>query len=398
MFSLLPNIQNASEVAGMALQSGDLTAKSLNCVRIQLTKDELAILEVIDAISFDDFLSSFNKLTPLALSISGKEVVTKKIAKTTEKSIEAIVNSDLSYLKAEEFYFQYIQLENETVVSFIRRAYVDQIKSILTQNDVSLVSVTLAEYSIVNTAPVLGTENIVVNGKTYAFKNDKLYDIGNGDVANQIYRVDGHNLTGNGLVAFANAFQLFLNQDERFVLDLDFSESIREWSFKIVFNKLKLGAPIALLIIFLCNFLIFSFFNNKNSSLSLDKNSSLAMSEEVKELDVEINQKKLFLESTNWKAQSKASFYLDNIGLSRPKGIILDKLELFPLISAKNLEQKYSYNNFILIQGSSSNGKNILNWKNGLKATNWVSNVEIEQYNQEGSNDVIRFKMRIYVL
>jgi Tfp pilus assembly protein PilN len=117
--------------------------------------------------------------------------------------------------------------------------------------------------------------------------------------------------------------------------------------------------------------------NNLKESIQLYRNQF----QKVKELQIEVDKKKNSIENLSKKSNSTVSFFLDKLGESIPKSILLKDIQFQPLLLKIKKDKKAIFDqNKMVISGTSSNGNEFTKWLQFLEAKPWVKSTSIIDY------------------
>jgi Tfp pilus assembly protein PilN len=115
-------------------------------------------------------------------------------------------------------------------------------------------------------------------------------------------------------------------------------------------------------------------------------------------LKEELAEKKELLQETGMSESSKASFYIDRIAVSVPKGIQIESLETNPMLRKKTGDKQIKFNiGVITVSGTSKKSTVFNDWLKSITELDWVEKVEKFTYNktEDKQNGLAEFYIEI---
>jgi Tfp pilus assembly protein PilN len=142
-----------------------------------------------------------------------------------------------------------------------------------------------------------------------------------------------------------------------------------------------------LFIILLINFILFSYQSDKQKQLAGELNQYQETIQQLASYKEEIAEKEKITQNGAWGENSYFSYYADRIAASKPDGILLQKMQLFP-VTLKN--KKFDLNGIrkdtICIEGVTQNSVLLNEWTKALQSQEFVKHVGITNYTQQESS------------
>lgn len=357
---------------------------------------------LIDIESFGDIeylkdLGSIASGSPLFLNISGKVVIEKVLDFSENKNyIRAAFPSNTEY----EFMFQVFEQTTKTVVSIIRK---DKAESLITEiKSLSLLpiglSIGLASSSKgISAIETFDNETLILFDKGIQFLENEIISLQNETELFKDIFIEQKKFNAGQFIAFSTGLNAFYEKNDQIgVLEvLEFEK--KDHFQKTIFDKLKLGIPLFFLICLLINFAFYLMALKENGQLLGTDIQNNGIVESLDKLKTEIENKENFLKNSNWLAQSKVSYYSDQIGLLIPNQIGLTVLDVFPAtLVKKNNTKSYSFSNKeIKIEGVSESLKSVNDWKQTLQKQKWIKDVELISYLQDNQRKDISFELKL---
>ncbi|WP_443946605.1 PilN domain-containing protein [Pedobacter sp. AW1-32] len=343
-------------------------------------------------------LQKIPKKFPVALSISGKGII--------HKSIILKENANLNYIKEafpsveeKEFYIQETLIDNHLTMSIARCGLVDDIVGIFLRAGLNILNLTFGGLAVSNIHELLSFSNgdNPIDRHIFTYTENQQfagYRYQSGEVVNKAYTLAGTEMPENDVVAYANAFQLFLYN--RLIkinvphseIDRALENFIEQWKIKKI-GIFYLGGLFAALLI---SFLLFSHYNAENARLSESAGNIASNTEELDLFKKNIAENENILKRFNWNGGYNYGLLIDQIGRTMPRQIRLKRLLFNDFKNPKDVETRQPN---LSIQGETSNLAAVNNWIFLLKEKKWIKSVELVSYEEDSQSDFYVFNISI---
>ncbi|UII76213.1 hypothetical protein LV716_18415 [Flagellimonas sp. HMM57] len=362
-------------------------------------KGELTIANSQD---FDE-LQMLSKLcktsVPLYLICNTTDVITKQLEATSSLSSEAAVERMFPGLDLDVFYYQISKLKNHLLISIAKKNGVDSYLEKLKEMNFRVTGFSLGLSTLGSLINFINNETIYTNTNKIAFDtgpNSKL-SISKVDNATQVsYTINGLQMKNSALVAFSGILD-FLSDSAAHNSNFKPTVQSLQNDFKQsrVFKIVSRSSLVVLLIILLSNFLIFSYYFDEVASLkenlafdNENKKNLMALTDAVAEKEKKVD---AVLSVSN----SRSSYYLDELGTSIPKSILLDGIQYQPLIKPVQISKPIEVNiDELIVTGNCINSEDFSSWLIYLERLEWVRSVETLEYDYKNQNSS-NFKIKI---
>lgn len=390
--SKVENIIFGNHFLGIEVFSENNSEKG-NYIVVEKKKDSLIVSDNSNFENITDIsLGNYSDL-PTVLSIYTDKVLIKE-TELVEKNDLILVKKTFTNLNFEDFYFDVWRLENKSIISIVRRSYVDEmVKLFQESHQLKIISVAIGVSSIKHLIPYLFEENILLNTKTFNIQNATITSTEK--TATTIYPINGINIKSDNLISFSSIIN-FINRTKNGSID-ELNSNLYNTFFQNTFFKKYVKFFIFFILgILLINFLFFNYYYNQFNEISILNTSEIENKQKIENLkkliiDKEKNVNELSLSNTQ-----KISFILNEIGKSVPNTIIFNELYFQPILKKGNTETltKYSEKN-ILISGISNNNTEFTNWIEKLSTFKNIKEVVILKFEKE--DETTSFKINILI-
>jgi Tfp pilus assembly protein PilN len=331
--------------------------------------------------------------TPLAISLSGKGVLTRQIEKIAEIS-QGNFNQILPNANIDDFYVQNFITGGLSFVSVIRRSEADKWINELTELGFMPLILSLGPFPvqhIISQLNVYGNE-IVFNGNiiqldehhqwtAYRFEQPALSPFA--------LKIETEVIDEKVVIPYAAAFQLVLAEKLE-VIQAPVPELEKAFQKKITDNKIKVKGFLVLAVLFimlLVNFILFSWLNAANALLNGQVSRFAQSTNTVQDMNDQIKKKERLLQSLGWDGGINKSALLDQLASLMPEEITWKEVAVNPVDLNSSRVQKLPifYNRRIRITGTSDKIIPINEWLARIKTMAWVKNIQLESfaYNNE---------------
>lgn len=349
----------------------------------------------------EEIKSCINAHLPICLSITGKGVITKKVALSENENENSLLHKALPNANPEDFYLQKTEIENNhALVSIVRMAVLDEILSQFKNIGYFVVGISfgpLALTEIVSLISLSDPESSKFNGHNLLMNKGEIHDYFF-EKKNESVRVDiaGESIDERCAIAFVSAFSYFVAQNEISNVP-EVKRQQNEYKHKRMFHIAGWAILIFFFTTLLVNFFMYSHFNNQAAKLKLkvDKNKDDLASIATLQNDLLLKQK--LLDRLGLLESSKISFFSDRISSDLPKEIHLSEMFIHPV--EKNINAGKKEFNFLTktinISGECKKSTDLNEWVKLLMEKDWIKTVTVVNYSQENSSESGIFQLQI---
>jgi Tfp pilus assembly protein PilN len=340
---------------------------------------------------------------PVSVSITGKNVLTKKTAKVEDMGPDKLLRL-FPNIKPEQFYIQNFISGEFSFISIIRKEVLDEILLSFNKSDLNTLLLNLGPFA---TSHILGQLNVY--GKAIRF-DGHIINLSEKNVwENYKYeasaksefplKIDIESIAEQYIVAYAAAFQLALyNKLNAVVVPVDsVYNKLSDFEQKQKFNfrlAVILGSFFVLLLL---NFLLFSYYSSKNDLLLGQVSQSTASVESVRVAENNIANNEKLLKELGWYKGVRHAWLADQLGQSIPAGINLTEISINPLntVESNRLRQEVYKTGTIHISGEANDLTSMNEWMYALKAKTWPRGVNLDSFAPSPENSKQHFAITI---
>jgi hypothetical protein len=359
-----------------------------------------------EAINSQEIIFRALKGIPIALSISGKGLIHRKISWNESDSVSSMIHKALPGTVTDDFYMQQCLPFNGTAyVSIIRKDHLDNLLNILYENNLQIISLRLGPFSIERSLPLLDKNeyqfdfsflsyrfSIVDQTITDALFNEKIEN-------EDSIIISGETLNPRLIIAFSSGLGLFSQQKQtdqtNIIRVLHAAEEYR--------NKRKFRlAGSFLVILFLSllglNFFITGHYNKRKNLLQMEASANIYALNEYDTLRKVFSEKQEFLNKNHLFEPSRLSFYADDIARDIPLQVQLNELNLAPIIKKHADDSIIEFNpKQILVLGNCSKSIDLNDWMLQLKKKTWIRALTLLNYSHDKNNSNGEFSLSVLI-
>lgn len=367
---------------------GSNTDAEIHCVTVQLKKGELEIRDSETLNNIEDFKQFANTPKHIHLVINNDQVLTRTIV-SSSSNILSLVNEAFQGITLDDFYYDAIQLENQSLISICRKSYIDELIGLYDAIGIKVTSWSLGITPMAFYEGILsGDFALPAQDRSLLYVDGLLTSIDDPlETASNSYTIEGDEVPAKYLNALGAIFGLFRSND-RVKSNSDEAIAIEKDNFK-QHRLYALGLPLAvgiLLVIFLANFFMYNHYFTKVEELEAIGNTNLVQRDLLLRKDSLVDKKQRLFEDVIASSSSSSSYFLDKVAQQMPTSILLDRLVYHPL------EKKMKPNkplqvatNTIEIAGATRETNDLSIWIKHIENLDFVKNVSIKQLDQKRS-------------
>jgi len=339
----------------------------------------------------------------IALNISGKGVLQKRIER-----IEVIDQNTFSKIlpnaKSEDFYVQNFVSGESSFISLIRGAEANKWMSQLRELQFTPLMLSLGSFPIDAVVSQLNIyENELLFNGYQIRRNEKgewiecLYD----ETIHSAFpiKIATEKIDEKLIIPYAAAFQLVLNNSlEPVKANVDHLE--KDFQKKLSDQKIKAQSVVVLIIVFallLINFILFSFLNSSNNTLTAQLSRSAQNSNNQQEINEQVKKKESILRSLGWEGGINKSGLIDQIASLLPPEVSIEEIVINPINQTQSRTQKMlSFSERkIQIHGNSERIIPVNEWIARIKTKPWVKNIQMENFGYDNELNTGQFTVTI---
>jgi Tfp pilus assembly protein PilN len=341
---------------------------------------------------------------PIALTVTGKGILTKKVPKEHELNADKLLRV-FPNIDPGQFYIQNFISGEASFISVVRKEVLNTIYAALNQAGAEILLVNLGPFAashILKQVNFYGRQmrfdgHIIALSELDTWDDYKYSAAAKADFP---LKIGIEAIAEHYVLAYAAAFQLALyHKLNPVILPVEaVSDHLDCFEQKLKFN-FRFAALLGLFfVLLLFNFLIFSYYSSKNDVLLAQVNQSTASIENVQQTQNEIQQNEQLLKELGWYKGISHAWLADQIGQSLPSGIRLSELAINPLnVSESNRLRKEVFKpGTIEITGESDDLVPVNEFIYQLKSKSWLQRANLDRYAPSAENDKQQFAITIH--
>jgi len=353
-----------NEMTGLEIFTGQQEPLFHAC-RLKIRRKELSFEQQTADLKSVVYLAKQYKPGPIALCLTGKGILTKKLDQISVLN-QQIINQVFPNTNMDHFYFQVLRRNDYCLLSAVRKKNADDLIDRLFAHGFLVVSLTLGE-----------------------------------EVKHEVIEISSDKLKPDLAVAFAVAFQLLVHQEEELICAAH--PLLKENRTQILAKEKLKGlsviiAPVLLLLL-LISFLVFAVYTEKLEKLSSQTQITDTEVNRLQMIETGINHKIAFIRSVGWTGGLHYAYLCDQLISSMPQQIRLTGLTINPVDDLQRGEKQQDINLYQIIEviGICENAAAVNDWFFTLKAKSWVSDCKLISYgiNQDNGKGVFTVRIQL---
>lgn len=353
-------------------------------------------------ITIEELAKENSKKLPIYLSLNGKGIIHKKV-KTHEKTTpQELLNQVLPNANLKEFYLQQsIISKSECWVSVVRKELIDGLIKQITTLNLFVIQIYLGPFILENVTTIIATNSLLTTTQEITLENNHINHIdGLGSVAGgEEYTIDGEQVNSHELIAFSSAFSHFIPSRNIVPINCEEIANIQqEHLYKNKYTVVGFSMILFFFIITITNVFISNSIESASNELQYQITSNQQYYDELAHLKTALATKEQFIQNSGVAKAAKISFYADQIALTVPNSIQLDRLFINPLTKRINKAEDihFTYNS-IKISGVVNRSIELNNWIKELKTYEWVNDINIISFIQDNLKTPGEFEITVNI-
>ena len=368
---------------------------------LQATKKK-GELVIMDTHSFDklETLPNLAKASvPIYLIYNTDSVVTKHTTSNFED--RAAVEQVFPGLNFENFFYQISKLKDLSYISVVKKQDVENYLAQLKKMKFNVGGFSLGPCSLSTIVDYLkndfiftNTDKVVLNGVSDA----NLSISRKKDSSVSTYNINGLSVKNTEIMPFSGVLSFLTSSTTVASNFADVALNLQsEFANSRTFGILLRSSLGFILLLLLSNFLLFSFYFDR---VQLSKENLAFENKNKKNLTAvrnRVTEKEKKVNAVLSLSNSRTSFYLDELGASVPKSILLTELLYQPLTKPMQESKPIQLDeNRILVMGTSISSEDFSSWITHLETIEWIASVETMDYDYKNKS-TSNFKIKISV-
>ncbi|PCI07784.1 MAG: hypothetical protein COB73_07760 [Flavobacteriaceae bacterium] len=354
--------------------------------------------DVVDSESFEileNALASLKKGQHVFVIINNDKVLSKKIEGTHE--FNKATSIAFPNIKTSDFAIEVLGQKINSFVSICRSSDLQVILEKYATNKINVIGYSLGNSIVSTLVPFLETESIQTSNATISFETAQITSITKLETpSEEKSMVNGLEITPKRVLALSGILSYYSNSYNSQTNFKTNTDTLKDnFEQQQIFSKLlKVGLGFVLIGL-LVNFLFFTHFREEISVLSNEQQTTQGFKTTLAKLNNDVIRKRKLASDISSTASSKVSFYIDEVGQSIPKTIVLTQINYQPLQkNLKEFKEILVESNELFIAGTSANSEAFSNWISLLENKDWIEKVAVEDYGV-GKKRNISFELAI---
>ncbi len=363
--------------------------KQYHIIEVIKKKGELIISKEKTITKVEDIPSFIDKKdSPLFLCMNTKNVVTKLTPLNSNKNPEAIVHSIFPNLSFDNFYYQISQTKINTIISIVKKGEINALLEKLKTLKLLVTNFSLGISNLTAITSYTQENQIYTSNSKIHLENNSIVSISDLTDKNNFNIISDLKVANNSILGFSSVINYISKGTQNLTNFSAISEDLEnEFKNKRFFNLLLKSFLILVLSILVINFLIFSHYFSKVEVLETTLSANTINKEHLQKLKTKVEKKEEFVNTLLSAANSKSSYYTDQIAQSIPNTILLDEIRYQPFVKpvreSKPIEVK---SNIITVSGKTISGHDFSLWIETVEKLDWVISVKTYDYDYNSKN------------
>ena len=372
----------------------------LNCVVVEIKNNQVSIIDKHGSINgFEELANKIPENIPVEICINGKGLINRTTTEKNDSPVEETINRIMPGVDINQIYYSSCSTDTHFNLCVIRKDIVDEILEQLEVHKLFITGINLGTTTLMAIANLLENEDIISG--IYKISPSQGYILKKSDSEHHSTHSIGEEvLEGCYILSYSCALNWKIKPDSA-TSNLN-AVSLEKKSEFLSFKKQRLALIAGLsgaFIILLVNFFYNNHLMKKNEGANLFLNSHNNDLERVEQLKNEVTLKEKYLYSNNLLSGTRFSYYCDKIGMLVPKGIKLNRLNVYPQTSEKSSggrKKEHFLNKLIVISGKGNNTI-LQEYIGNLEKESWIEDVDLIDYKRSKEAGFISFTLHIFI-
>jgi hypothetical protein len=405
MFSHLKNrILQIKKATGMEIFITSTGEYIINAVEIIVRKGQVIKEREYYSSSIDELAKNIQLSNPVALTITGKGVLTKKIS-ADEFSGNYF---DLLFPNSNpnDFYVSFNKTGGSVWIYLIRKNILADISASLMDFGFKLLFVSVGLPGIENLTPFIDVVSFPeIKTHSHLIRLAKIKESIKFEISELTseedlieYNIGNQYIRSSILLPFATALYLLAADISNLpAADDRLKEERLNFMYSQYFKKTGWAAMLCILVVLLFNFLIYSHYLKLNQEHRISENLLKSRLLDEKASLEKLNTESEFLKETGWDRLSRVSYFADRIASLVPENTMLTNMQIYPV--KEDMFQDEGETHFkmdtVIISGNCDDPENLAVFLSNLKNSNMVESASIKDYSYKKEKEKGFFNMEI---
>jgi hypothetical protein len=371
-----------SVVVGVYIQIRQDESSLCQCVVLEKKKGSLHIIGKEES-PLSKLAEVISIKIPLCLIIDGKGVLQREC--NSAQDDQELILQAFPNVNPSEYYVQATeQLDTINYACFARKDIIDDIFANLIAQGFSIINVSLGALSFANVVPIKESGRVTAFPYEINLSNGSILGIKRIKEAKTALSLIGEeSIPAEKVLALSAAFGYFSTGALREMQSDVVRGALMNYSYLKIIKKGGFALAIFLFLLLLVNFLIFSSQRDKQQQLFAELGQYETTAKQLETYKKEITEKEKLIGSSGIGENTYFSYYADRIAASKPGGIVLQKMQIYPVIlKNKKFDIEGLKKDTVFITGTTRNSVLLNDWVKQLQLQKFVSHVSITNYTQ----------------
>lgn len=361
--------------------------EQLNSLVLRKKNAEFVIESSFQTNNMESLIEEFPKQQHVFLVINTDKVIFKALDEVADE--KKLLASAFPNLKIDDFYYEIIKTKERSFIAICRKDAVHSLVDVYKKKQLNVVGFSLGPLVVFQLEGLVDKTKISTSNSFIYLKDNFISNIRLAEVPSMESIINGLKINNNSILPLAGILTYFGNHTKTIT---NFSsigtQLIINFRQQRIFN---FGLKICLATIFtllLLSFLLFTNYSTKinelTSKLALnksEKNIILSLSEKVEKKEKLIQEVSM--------ASSKASWYIDQVGITIPNSVLLTEIQWQPIIGSIKEDKVISTSErTIIIKGESNNAIDFSEWMTTLEQLDWVETIAVNNYGADQNANI----------
>jgi len=374
--------------------------------RLILEKDGINLQDAASAGAWTEVAAKLDKKLPIALQISGKQVLIKQLPSTADIGVAEIMDVFPNY-SPETFYHAVHHGQTCSWLALVRTDIVDRLLSDIEASGSTVVQVYLGPFVYANILDQINKYNgsYVFDGHSITIDQTDgkwtSYTYGRDLIDQFTTKIGTQVIDQRHLGAYAAGFSCMMHdymEDDHSLQVASLQTNYTELREKIKFNKNAMLLVAILFALLAINAVVFSYYYGSNQELDSQVTAHQSTATDINKLQQRLELQEHKITALGWNGGVQQSWLLDQIGQSLREftAIAITEIAINPALKTAPGATAVSTQR-IRVKGSCVSLSQLNAWVRQLERKGWIEKVSIEQFgaaqDQEQTNPLFTIQI-----
>jgi len=339
----------------------------------------------------------FSSNPPIALTITGKQVILKQIEALEDEDDTILLQKVLPGAKMDSFYIQKYRNGNKWFLAILKKEILDQLLQEFKTKTFDVISIFLGPFCII---PFIeNTKELILPQYTLQLNNDTLFITQTNSLVGSDLHISNEVIPFYQIIPFSSAFYIFSNSNFLYQIEpknvLTNKEEVKFYIYLIALLRFFL---VIVLFMALTNYFLNKAYQNALSDLQTTTSEQQRKYLLYEKQQQELNQQISILQTTGVSSVKTYTYYADKIAELLPQSISLLNLHIGVISNKMKTDTKLNIiKNKIIIRGIANNTLDLNEFLLKLEQEKWVKRSIIKNYNQTDRENPGIFEINITI-